>query len=213
MTTAHPSEVRTTFGISFSNVWATHKGLLSSRTFVDAVASAGRIDHDRDALFLEERPAEFFVIRDIRDTDVLALRQDWNHQLGERQHLKWGFEIRQWDSSYDYVNEAELTYPINDPRFFSGERQTEFTDTFSSSQYALYAADRVRVFPRLIAELGLRWDRQSLTDEDELSPWVNLVYDLKSSGVLLAGWGYFYQSQRPSPAGPGRGYLYRLRRW
>ena len=34
-------------------------------------------------------------------------------------------------------------------------------------------------------------------DEDEWSPRVNLVYDLGSKGVLRAGWGYFYQSQRP----------------
>ncbi len=178
-------------------VWATHLGLLSSKTFVETVLSAGKIDRDRNALFTEISPADFFVISDQRDTEVLTLRQDWNHQLSDRQYLKWGFELRSWDASYDYVDQADLSDPINDPRFLPGNRQTEFEESFSSSQYGLYVADRFRFLSRFTVELGARWDRMTLTDEDEVSPRVNLVYDFKSGGVLRAGWGYFYQSQRP----------------
>ena len=188
-------EADTAYGNQY--IWATHKGLLSSRAFVDTVISAGNIDRDRKALFTEESPSDFFVVSDQRDTEVLSLRQDWNYQFSDRQHWKWGFEIRSWNADYAYVDDADLSDPINDPRFLPGDRQTEFEDSFSSSQYALYAADRFRLISRLTIELGARWDRIGLTDEDEISPRVNLVYDLKSGGVLRAGWGFFYESQRP----------------
>jgi hypothetical protein len=188
-------EADTAYGNQY--LWATHNGLLSSRAFVDTVIAAGNIDRDRNALFTEESPSDFFVVSDQRDTEVLSLRQDWNYQLSDRQHWKWGFEIRSWSADYDYVDEADLSDPINDPRFLPGNRQTEFEDSVSSSQYALYAADRFRTISRLTVELGARWDRIGLTDEDEISPRVNLVYDFKSGGVLRAGWGLFYQSQRP----------------
>ncbi len=178
-------------------IWATHKGLLTSRAFVDSVLSAGNIDRDRNALFTEESPSDFFVVSDQRDTELLSLRQDWNYQFSDRQHWKWGFELRSWSSDYDYVDQADLSDPINDPRFLPGNRQTAFEDSFSSSQYALYAADRLRLISRLTVELGARWDRIGLTDEDEISPRVNLVYAFESGGVLRAGWGLFYQSQRP----------------
>ena len=188
-------EADTAYGNQY--VWATHLGLLSANTFVETVLSAGRVDRDRRAEYTEMRPAEMFDVNDRRDTDVLALSQDWSHLLSRRQQLKWGFTARRWSASYDYLDEASLADPINDPRFFPGLRMTEFEDSFSSSQFGLYAADRFRLSPRFTAELGLRWDKTSLTEEDYFSPRVNLVYDLESGGVIRAGWGYFYETQRP----------------
>lgn len=178
-------------------LWLRHLALLGATTFVDSVASIGNVDQNRTSLFTAEFPPELFVLRDERDSRILTLRQDWNHQLSDRHYLKGGFEARRWETDYDYENEIDIIDAINDPRFFPGERQTEFVDSFSSSQYALYVADRFRLHPRLTAELGVRWDRQTQTDEDEVSPRVNLVFDLESGGVVRAGWGHFYQSQRP----------------
>ena len=189
------NDVETSYGNQY--LWGAHQGILSSRTFVDTVASWGHVDRDRDAFSEEEFPQEFLEIRDIRDADILNLRQDWTHQAGERHYLKWGFELRGWETEYDYRNEIQLADPIDDPRFLPGDRQTRFRDTYSSEQYAAYVADRVRIGDNLTAELGVRWDEQTLTDEDQVSPRLNLVYDLGGAGVLRAGWGHFYQSQRP----------------
>ena len=187
-------EVETAYGNSY--VWATHQALLGETTFVDSLLSIGRIDRDRDAFLGELFPPEFLRVFDTRDTELVTLKQDWGHEIGDRHFLKWGFELRRWDATYDYMNAASLVDPIDDPRFLPGERLTEFEDSFSSEQYGLYAADRVR-FGSLTTEVGLRWDRQTLTDEDNVSPRINLVYDLGSAGVLRAAWGHYYQSQRP----------------
>lgn len=178
-------------------VWMTYQGILNSHMFVDAVLAAGRLDRDRSIEVEEANEAEFFLVRDDRDNRTYTLRQDWNYQLSQRQFLKWGFELRSYDAEYDYIDRALLQDPINDPRFLPGRRETEFFDSFSSSTYTVYAADRFRLHPRFTTEIGVRWDRQTLTEEDQFSPRINIVYDLSSQGVLRAGWGYFYQSQRP----------------
>lgn len=182
-------------------LWLRHLALLGAETYADSVASVGRIDRNREALFTEVVPPELFVLQDERDSSVLTLRSDWNHQLTESHYLKGGLELRRWETDYDYANELDVIDEIEDPRFFPGERQTEFSDSFASSQYAVYLADRFRLHPRLTSEIGVRWDRQTLTGEDQFSPRVHLVLDLESGGVVRAGWGHFFQSQRPYELG------------
>ena len=46
-------------------------------------------------------------------------------------------------------------------------------------------------------ELGLRWDRHTLTGDTLLSPRVNLAWRLGEVSVVRASWGRFHQSQRP----------------
>ena len=45
-------------------------------------------------------------------------------------------------------------------------------------------------------EASLRWDRQTQTDQEELSPRLNLIYAPVSRLALRAAWGRFYQPQR-----------------
>ena len=189
------ANVETSYGNSY--IWADHQAFLGDGTFVDTILSLGSIDRDRVAILSEERPPEFANILDVRDTELLTLKQDWGSQLGDRHLLKWGFEARRWEADYDYHNEAMIADPIDDPRFLPGDRLTDFTDDYSSEQYSVYLADRVRLGDKLTAEVGLRWDRVTLTEEDYASPRVALVYDLGSAGILRGGWGLFYQSQRP----------------
>ena len=178
-------------------VWIIHQGILSSQMFVDSALAAGTLDRSRSIEVDEAGESDFFLVRDERDTTTYTLRQDWNYQLSQRQYLKWGFELRSYDADYNYMDRALLQDPIDDPRFLPGRRETEYADTLSGSSYSVYAADRFRLHPRLATELGVRWDRQTLTEEDEISPRINLVYNLSSRSVLRAGWGHYYQSQRP----------------
>lgn len=151
--------------------------------------SAGRVDRDRFAG--EQSFASSFEIRDVRTLDVVGLRQDWNFQLSDRHYLKWGFEARGYDVDYDYTNDLAFTGPLG-----SGGL-TRFVDRFSGEHYAAHLADRFRLTPSLVVELGARYDRQTLTDEDQVSPRLNLVYDLGRGGILRAAWGHYHQSQRP----------------
>ena len=193
------TDVETGYGSTY--LWLTHQALLSSKAFVDTSLSISRVDGDRFAFFRDGSDfrgiSEFFDLTDDRVLDVVAVKQDWSFQPAQRHYLKWGFEARDYDASYAYVNTLLQRFPIDDPRFLPADVSREFTGDVSGEHYALYTADRLRLDHRLTAELGLRFDRQTLLDDDQFSPRLNLVFDLGKSSVLRAGWGRYYQSQRP----------------
>ena len=172
-----------------------HLALLGSSAVVDTVLSATHVDRDRDISAAEA--GDVIALLDDRNLDILGIRQDWNFDLSDRNYLKWGFEARRMDTSYDYFNRIVDNDFIDDPRFPPPIRTTRFEDEFDEAQYSIYAADRWRMLRRLTTELGVRYDRQTLTDESQVSPRINLVVDLGRESVLRVGWGHFYQSQRP----------------
>lgn len=177
----------TSYGNSY--LWGSHQAVLGSRWVVSTVASAGQVDRDRK---VAEEGFDIFSIRDERDTEVLALRQEWSFLPAPSHYLKWGFEVRSYDALYDYSSEVGSTDEI----LGTGEDRS-FRGSFSGEHYALHLADRMRLTDRLTLEAGLRYDEQTLTDDDQFSPRLNLVWDLRRAGVLRAAWGHFFQSQRP----------------
>ncbi len=187
------TDVETGYGSTY--LWLTHQALLSSNAFVDTAVSFSRVDGERTAFFLDG--PEFFDLTDDRVLDAVSLRQDWNFQPSQRHYLKWGFDARSYDATYAYLNTLFQRFPISDPRFLPADVSRGFTGDFSGEHYAAYVADRLRLGHRLTAEVGMRYDQQTLLDDDQISPRLNLVFDLGSNSVLRAGWGRYYQSQRP----------------
>jgi outer membrane cobalamin receptor len=62
------------------------------------------------------------------------------------------------------------------------------------NELSAYVSGRVRPLERLTAELGLRYDAQSHTGDETLSPRINVALDLAPRTVLRGAWGLFYQS-------------------
>jgi outer membrane receptor protein involved in Fe transport len=181
-------------GYDSSLVGLNHLTTIGSSGVVETLASVAGVGRDRDISSFEDD--ESLELLDLRDTEILSLRQSWNWQLGDRQLWKWGFELRSFDTDYEYFNEFEFDDRIDDPRFLPAAGLTQFSGSFSSDYLALYAADRFRLGERYTLEIGARWDDYELTDDSNLAPRVNLVVALPRSTVLRAGWGHFYQSQR-----------------
>jgi outer membrane receptor protein involved in Fe transport len=151
---------------------------------------------DRD-IFGYDDPPEVFDLYDVRDLDLYGIRQDWEFDLADQHYLRAGFEARSYDVRYDYESSSVIEDPIDDPRFEPGTRITSFHDEFDGEWYAVYVSDRVRFADRFTAELGVRYDEQTLTDNTQFSPRFNLLVNVGASGVLRLGWGHFCQSQRP----------------
>jgi outer membrane receptor protein involved in Fe transport len=189
---AETTDVRTSFGNL--NLGLDHQASLGQRLVVRTLLSAARVDRDRTLRWseLDERVA----MDDDRQLDQLDLRQDWAFSLSDRNFLKWGFEARSCDVEYDYFNDIVDDNFIDDPRFPPPIRTTRFVAQMDGEQYALWAADRVRLGRRLTAELGARYDEQTMTEDSQVSPRLNLVYDAGGAGLVRAGWGRFFQSQR-----------------
>ena len=186
--------VETGYGSKY--VWLGYQGVLGQSSFVNAAAYLGDIAVDRD-FFAVNEPDERFELDDVRDARFFGLRMEWQHDLGKRHYLRWGLDGRSYDVGYDYEMDAVLEDPIDDPRFYPGVRIESFHDSYEGRQYSFFFTDRMRLGSRFTTELGVRYDKQTLVDDDQVSPRVNMLYNVSSSGVLRLGWGHFYQSQRP----------------
>jgi hypothetical protein len=189
---AEITEAETSYGNA--TLGLSHLAYPSSKTVVETLLSASRVDDDRWVAWRDYN--EHFRLLDDRRLEVLSLRQKWDVDVAESHFLKAGFEVRSYEADYDYSNEIEDGNFIDDPRFPPPSRSTRFADQVDGEQYSIWIADRVRVGRRLTTEIGARYDEQTHLDEDQVSPRLNLVYELGRQTVLRAGWGHFYQSER-----------------
>jgi len=184
-------------GYASKYAWLGHQWVVGSKSFVNTGLYLGEISIDRDFLIIDNPVDERFDLLDIRDDRFFGLRQEWHHDIAERHYLRWGFDVRSYEVSYDYEIDAIIEDPIDDPRFYPGERIDSFHDVYEGEQYSAFVTDRIRLGRRFTAEAGLRFDKQTLTDDDQVSPRLNLLYNVSSKGAFRLGWGHFYQSQRP----------------
>jgi hypothetical protein len=188
------ANVETGYGSSY--LWLGYQGVFGTKSFVDAALYLGDITVTRDFFVFNEFD-EQFVLDDVRDDQFFGVRFQWQHDLGRNNYLQWGLGVRNYEVTYDYDLDAMIDDPIDDPRFYPGVRIEDFHQPFEGRQYALFVTDRMRFGSRFTAEVGVRYDEQTLLDDEQVSPRVNLLYNVASSGVLRLGWGHFYQSQRP----------------
>ncbi len=177
-----------------SYLWLTHQSLLTEELLVETAVAGSRVERDRRGLELEEDVQ--FDIDDERELTVLELRQDWGFQPTLRHELGWGIGLRRWDAAYDYGGSIHFEDVLAQIR---GETDvvTIFRDRFEEDDSSAHLADRIRLGESLILELGLRYDRHSLTDESRWNPRVNLAWALGEQSVVRVAWGRFDQSQRP----------------
>jgi hypothetical protein len=82
---------------------------------------------------------------------------------------------------------------------FSPPRPDEvaFDGVLRGDHAGAWASDRLQLFDRLSAEVGVRWDDYEATDETLWSPRLNVAWRLDDVSVVRAAWGRFFQSQRP----------------
>ncbi len=189
-----PDRVR--FRTSYVNAyaWIGHQTVLGENLYVESRASISRIERDRQGD--EQVEDDSFQLNDQRRLEAGAFAQDWSARIDRRQELKWGFEVRALDADFDYFNARELEDPLALIGARPPEDTVDFDQRFRGEHYAAYLADRFRPTPRLTVELGLRYDKNTVLDDSDLSPRLSLAYRLRPSSRLKLAWGLFHQSQR-----------------
>lgn len=171
-------------------LWLTHQATLGDRLLVETTASTSELERDR--LGAEDEEEQSFDIVDRRTMDVLALGQSWSSH-----GFKGGFEARRYEATYDYFSRLEPDFVLHTDLAEPREGLTRFMDRFSGDHLAAYVTDRFSPREPLTVELGVRYDRHTLTGDTLVSPRVSLAWRLGESGVVRASWGHFHQSQRP----------------
>jgi len=168
---------------------------LSART----VASLGRVTQDREGTDYWE-PGDPPVLRvdDENTTWKLGLRQDWQLRQSARMMLKWGFDLRWGKSDYDYFRAKFSWVPnLTDPEgpdWWPRHDTVTVATSRSGSQAGAYLASRFQLTEALTVEAGLRYDRQSHTGEQQISPRIHAAWQLTPGTALRGAWGHYHQS-------------------
>ena len=169
---------------------------LSART----VASVGLVTRDRNGSDYW-RPGDPPVLRveDENNTAILGLRQDWQLWRSARMILKWGVDLRRGATDYDYFR-ASFSYVPNlsdptGPDWWPRHDTVKVATSRSGFTAGAYLANRMRLTEALTVEAGLRYDRQSHTGEQQISPRINAAFQLTPTTALRGAWGLYHQSQ------------------
>jgi outer membrane receptor protein involved in Fe transport len=145
--------------------------------------------------FIDDEVRAVGTLDESRDISITALAADWLYRWSDRRLVKWGAELREGDA--DYLHDAHAVFP--NPIEFEGVVRTgvdaSFDKDVQGQQRALYASHVARWGRYVTTELGLRWDDQSYTNDEQWSPRVNLLIDVGPRTQLRAAAGRYYQSQ------------------
>lgn len=134
---------------------------------------------------------------DVRDFEARGVKQDWEWDASERQLLTWGFESEQLDGHYAYASAVDLRGVLATLEPQPARSRTQALAPGGES-YGLYLSDRVRLSDRAIAELGVRWDKQTYLppgDDEQFSPRGSFLYRLDSQMDLRFSYGRFFQAE------------------
>ena len=193
---------------SYSNAygWARLETVIGRRASQSSVLSYGRLDSDREGESGANVSDPFFtpasditdaldrtLVRDVRTTDIAQFRQDWRYDPSPRHHLRAGYEARWLQADYDYTSLNKIT----DPLFTDQDEITErrFDLQLSGWTYGAHLADRFRLGSRVTVEAGVRWDRQTYSNDEQWAPRLNLVAQLDPKTTLRASIGDYWQPQ------------------
>ncbi len=189
-----PGQVR--FRTHYFNgyAWVRHQAVLGRDVHVESTASISRVERDRRGD--EASDDGSFVLRDERHLDAGAAGQDFAARIGTRHELKWGYEVRALDADFDYFNQRQLSDPLAAVGHRPPEDEIRFYQRFTGQHYAAYLADRVHPTPRTTVEIGLRYDKNTVLDDSDVSPRLAAEVQLRPNSRLTLAWGLFHQSQR-----------------
>ncbi len=187
-------EDKTGYGNSYG--WLTLKYTPNPKLYSQTVVSLGRLSHDREGLgFEDDTELVNFEVTDDKTVNMLGLKQDWNFDVSDNWFLKLGVDLKRFDADYDYLSVINDITFLPQGGFTIARDSTKAQLSPSGSTFGAYLSNRLQILPPLTAELGLRFDHNSYTDDDVFSPRVNLAFALGKQTSLRAGWGYFRQSQ------------------
>ena len=166
---------------------------LSSTTWLHATSV--RSERREDVADLAEVVG---TVDDRRKIEAAAVKQDWQYAASERQLARFGFEVERREAEYQYSSAAHrrglLATLVDDPFVARASTLAPQGDS-----YAAYFEDRLRLGDRVVADLGMRWDRQSYlptTDtDDRYSPRLSLLVQLTSRDDLRLSYGRFFQAE------------------
>lgn len=124
-----------------------------------------------------------------------ALTAEWSLPASALLWFDWGVEFAQTDLRHRIESSRNEFVTIVAPQL-SGLNALPANAALDLDQNkrAAWLSLRYQPLRRLVGELGVRRDSQSLTGEDQLSPRINLRFDITNRTRISAAWGEYAQS-------------------
>lgn len=166
---------------------------LSSSTWVQTTAFASR--RRENVVDIDEIVG---AADDAREMDSAGVRQAWQYEPSSRQLWSFGLEAARGDAEYAYASVADRRGLLATLGGMA-PRSRALALARSGEVYGAFVEDRVRFTERFIADLGLRWDRQSYLPREldrQYSPRASLLYRVGSRTDLRVSHGRFFQPER-----------------
>jgi hypothetical protein len=177
--------------------WVTWKATPGRGVSATTMAWAGRVTRHRKGYILDagsiDTP-ERITVRDDREFTFAGLREDLSLELSDRAMIKLGAEVKRVRSDYYYANETLTPFATAE-----GARTMRVDSVLvqldpDGHEISGYVAARARPIDPLTAEVGVRYDRVSHTDDEDLAPRILVALDLTPRTRVRASWGRYYQS-------------------
>ena len=127
-----------------------------------------------------------------------SIQTDWVWRSDESTVVRFGGNASFSKGNYDYQSQAQFDVVFLTPgASLNPNLQRSVSAQPDGDLYGIYATLQFMPLARLTTELGLRWDKETLTlnESDQLSPRINLMYELGRQSQLRASWGRFVQAQ------------------
>ena len=187
---------------SVESTWSSAYGWLTwdavfDRVSLTTMAFGGGLDRGRDGNIDEPdalRGPNLLFVDDQRTFRFAGVKQDVRVDLGDRLFLKLGGEAKQLEADYDYFNASRRIALLPSGSIGNVHDTVDVDLEPSGSEISGYLAARVRPIDALTAELGMRYDRISHTDDANVAPRVLGALQLSDGTTLRASWGSYYQS-------------------
>jgi hypothetical protein len=187
-------EFHTSYGNIYS--WLNWHAQFLPKLLTQTVFYYGRVNQEGEVQQIPMADAEFEgEVRVKQNFNFYGLKQDWSFELSDNMLLKWGFDVKQGMADYDFFFRKPVTIGhVNGNELYDFET-TQNTADPDGTEYGIYLANRFRLSNPFTMEIGLRYDLASWTQDKNISPRINMVYDLSKKTALRMGWGKFYQTQ------------------
>jgi len=137
-------------------------------------------------------------LHDQRSFTINSMQTGWSWMMTDRLGFDVGAEASNSEGNYDFQDQIEYQVLFLTPGApTETERAYDINLDPSGSHYGAYVNARYRLLDWVTADLGLRWDRETLTEDDEdlFSPRISTLFELGHRATLRAAWGRHYQSQ------------------
>ena len=169
------------------NLDTVYSDRLSSRTSL----FTGSIERDRSAASSGGEELEDYRIDDVRSHDWAGLSTDWEYSL-PKALIRFGASYRDIQAEYDYSANIRNGIVIGGP----SERIIEVKTEPEGEELGAYLTGRFALNESVIVETGLRYDRQTLFEDSQVSPRMNLTWSVGPDTTLRLAYGHYYQPER-----------------